>query len=136
MAAFSIFSACNQKSAIASSSPGDKPLEQTTWKLVALTSLAGSFPQLPKDVTMRMQDGRINGFAGCNTYFGGYTSKLNYVQFTGVGSTRMFCQQGMDVENGLFQVFTNTSNYRISGSHLELMKSDAVLAKFEALSGK
>jgi heat shock protein HslJ len=45
----------------------------------------------------------------------------------------MFCQDGMETENKLFQALNSTSHYRITGMKLELLKGQDLLATFEAL---
>lgn len=128
-----LVAACAPKSRPAASEQADSSLTNTRWKLVALTSLPNGLPALPKDVFIQMDTGRIKGFGGCNSYFGGYTLKEKSLQFSGVGSTKMFCQETMEVEDKLFKAINSTNQYRITGTKLELLQHKDVLATFEAL---
>lgn len=128
-----ILAACSPKHRSSASNSADSSLTNTRWKLTALTSLPGGLPALPKDVFLQLDTGRIKGFGGCNNYFGGYVLDGNALHFTGVASTKMFCQQTMDVEDKLFKAINNTNHYRITGTKLELLANKEVLATFEAL---
>lgn len=114
-------------------STANSTLTNTRWKLTALNSLPNGLPKLSKDVFLQLDTGRIKGFAGCNNYFGGYTTHDAALSFTGVASTKMFCQDGMETETKLFEALNNTSHYRITGTKLELLKGQDLLATFEAL---
>lgn len=128
-----LMAACAPKSRPAAHEQANSSLTNTRWKLTRLASLPNGLPPLPKDVFLQMDTGRIKGFGGCNSYFGGYTLSGNKLNFTGVASTKMFCQQTMDVEDKLFKVLNTTNQYQITGTKLELLQDKIVLATFEAL---
>lgn len=107
-------------------------LEGTSWKLTGLSTINGDLPKTPKEVTMRLDTGRVFGSGGCNRYFGSYTLNGSSVKFNGVASTKMFCQGAMEVEDGLMQSFNNTDGYHIRGKWLALLKGTDTLARFEA----
>ncbi|WEK34921.1 MAG: META domain-containing protein [Candidatus Pseudobacter hemicellulosilyticus] len=122
--------ACNNNVPPAGSS---SPLEGTTWKLTGLSSLPEGLPALPQDVTLRMDTGRVTGHAGCNRYFGTYTLSGASLQFNGVGSTKMFCDAAMKVEEGLLQSISNTGSYHVQESGMVLLKGSDTLARFTVL---
>jgi heat shock protein HslJ len=124
---------CAQKNIPVKNETANSSLTNTRWKLTSLSSLSNGLPALSKDVFLQLDTGRIKGFAGCNSYFGAYTNQQSALSFTGVGSTKMFCQEGMDTETKLFQALATTTHYRITGTKLELLKDQQVLAAFEAL---
>lgn len=128
-----IMTSCAQKSIPQKDGIAHSSLTNTRWKLTALTSLSAGLPKLDKDVYLQLDTGRIKGYAGCNNYFGGYTLQGDGLGFTGIGSTKMHCSETMGVENKLFQALTNTTRYRITGTKLELLKDQELLAVFEAL---
>ena len=110
------------------------PLERTYWKLVSLgatlvPSVAGA-----REVHMLLQDGRMTGFAGCNSLGGKYEVTADQLALTQVASTMMFCEgPGMEIEKTLLGAVSRVSRYRIEGQYLELMDSaGALLARFEA----
>jgi len=133
VALVAIMTGCAQKSVPQKDGSANSSLTNTRWKLTALTSLPGGLPKLNKDVFLQLDTGRIKGYGGCNNYFGGYMQQGDGLRFTGIGSTKMFCQETMDVENKLFQALNNTTHYRITGTKLELLGDQELLAVFEAL---
>jgi heat shock protein HslJ len=127
-----ILAGCAHKNIPGKNETANSSLTNTRWKLTAV-GMPSTLPPLAKDVFLQMDTGRLKGFAGCNNYFGAYTTHQSSITFTGIGSTKMFCQEGMVTENKLFQALNNTTHYRITGTKLELLKNDEVLATFEAL---
>lgn len=107
-------------------------LEGTSWKLTGLSTITGDLPKSPREVTMRLDTGRVYGSGGCNRYFGSYSLNGSSLTFNGVASTKMFCQGAMEVEDGLMQSFNNTDGYFIRGKWLALLKGTDTLARFEA----
>lgn len=133
LAVIAFMAGCAPKNVPSKDGTANSTLTNTRWKLKALSSLPNGLPKLSKDVFLQLDTGRIKGFAGCNNYFGAYTTSASSLSFTGVGSTKMFCQDGMETENKLFQALNTTSHYRITGTKLELLKGQDLLASFEAL---
>ncbi len=71
-------------------------LAGTTWLLRSLGPTGDLHPALTTaEVTLRFSDdGRVNGQAGCNSYFGQYCSSVDgSLTITGLGSTKMFCHE-------------------------------------------
>lgn len=133
LAVIGMLAGCARKNMPSKDGTANSTLTNTRWKLTSLSSLSNGLPKLSKDVFLQLDTGRIKGFAGCNSYFGGYTTQASTLTFTGVGSTKMFCQDGMETENKLFQALNTTDHYRITGTKLELLKGQDLLATFEAL---
>lgn len=75
--------------ATACASKGGTSLVGTDWEL----ELLGSSSPLPgTQITLRFQDGEIEGSAGCNHYFGSYTLEANgSIQLSALASTEMAC---------------------------------------------
>jgi heat shock protein HslJ len=127
-----ILAGCAHKNIPGKNETANSSLTNTRWKLTAI-GMPSTLPPLAKDVFLQMDTGHIKGFAGCNNYFGAYTTHQTSIGFTGIGSTKMFCQEGMATENKLFQALNNTTHYHITGTKLELLNNEDVLATFEAL---
>lgn len=110
---------------------GNHSLEGYSWKLTGLSSISGELPKTAKEVTMRLDSGKVSGNGGCNRFFGSYSLNGSSVKFNGVASTKMFCQGAMEVEDGLMQTINNTDGYYIRGKVLALLKGADTLAHFE-----
>lgn len=85
--------------------------------------------------TLKGQDNRVNGFAGCNSFNGSYTLKKgNRIRFEGMATTLKACPD-VDVDESQFlQVFELADNYTIVDDILSLnVGRRAPLAVFEAV---
>jgi len=105
--------------------PATPPLEGTSWYLEALEPTGNVHPALTTtEVTMSFtEDSKIAGEAGCNLYFGQYSSgEDGTLTVSGLGSTKMFCnepgvmQQEQDLLNGL----QSARRYEVSGGLLHI----------------
>ena len=59
-------------------------------------------------------DGKMNGNATVNSFFGGYTLKGNEISFTQVGMTRMM-GASMDIETAITQAIGEANTIEIKG---------------------
>lgn len=110
-------------------------LRGTDWKLVAL----GDKPVVPTDtarsahVILQPDSKQVAGSGGCNRLFGVYELNGQKLRFSGVGSTKMACKDGMDTESAFLASLLKVAGWRISGQQLELTDAPGVvLARFEA----
>jgi len=121
---------------VQTSSTSTATLENTRWKLSEMNGMPVITPPDAKEVhfILSSENGehRIQGFAGCNSLGGSFTREGNKIKFTTI-TTRMMCNERMDIENYLTSVLTNTDSYKINGEILELYQADTFLAKFEAV---
>lgn len=86
------------------------------------------------NLTVPATDGKIRGTAmmGCNRMF--FTSKFkskNKVEFSGLGSTLMACQE-MNLETEFTKVFEKMTRYEINGHFLTLYDDKGTQMKFIA----
>jgi heat shock protein HslJ len=67
--------------------------EGPTWRLVGLRGFdAAALPGGPRSVTARFQGGRIDGFSGCNRYFGAYEFRQGRLAIGSLAGSMMACQ--------------------------------------------
>jgi heat shock protein HslJ len=52
------------------------------------------------------EDGKVTGFAGCNNFFGSYDLTARTVKITGIGATKMHCNDAMDLETAYLKVLS------------------------------
>ena len=111
-------------------------LENTYWKLVAMNGRPVVTPENAREVHIVLaKDGdkrMLKGFAGCNGIGGDYTVDGNKIGFTAI-STKMFCNDRMDVENFLLDVLTKADGYKIKGETLELYQGGSLLTTFQSV---
>ncbi len=101
-------------------------LAGTEWMLQTLSldgvavDLVGDAPTLRFDTT-----GEINGFTGCNRYFGAYKLTDESLVLDPKGSTKAFCEESMDVEKAFLEALVLVKNYEFGkGETLKLASDD------------
>ena len=112
------------------------PLQGTYWKLTALGTTAVNAPESQREPHIVLQaDSKVNGSGGCNRMFGSYELNGEALAFSGVGSTKMACQDAMEIETVFLPALQRVAKYRITGQQLELLDSSgALVARFDAKS--
>lgn len=117
----------------------DPVLEGKKWKLVEINGKPVDFKGKMPDAFIFFDEAeqRINGFGGCNTFFGSYELREgNRVTFSKMGSTMMSCLN-METERALLKVLETADNYNVSETSLQLNKARmAPLARFEPFTEK
>lgn len=101
----------------------------TEWKL---TRIEGNVVKNEK-AFIRFDETKnsAGGNGGCNV-FGGSLSKIgNKLKISEVFSTKMFCQDGSDVENKFFANLDRVTEYEIKDGKLFLMANRTVVLEFE-----
>jgi len=101
----------------------DLSLTGTTWTLV---DLDGEPAAASDGVTVTFgDDGSIDGFGGCNTFFGDLTVDGSTIVVERLAATRTFCDQDlMDRESLLIAILTDATSFAISGDELTIAASD------------
>jgi heat shock protein HslJ len=101
------------------------PLTGGTWVLKSYVDYKGEIYTPVAGTTITLQfsdDGKINGNAGCNSYFGTYTQTgANSLVMRDIGSTKMACaDQIMVVENSYLGMLPQLNTFYIAGNELFL----------------
>jgi heat shock protein HslJ len=76
----------------------------------------------------------VAGSAGCNNYFGAYTTDGDTIDIGPLASTQMFCEFVMDQEMAYLTAMQSADTFEVSGETLELRQGDTVLVVYEAAS--
>lgn len=72
-----------------------------------------------------LSDGKVNGFAGCNRFFGSYVATDKTIEIGPLGSTRMACDQAiMAAENEFLAAIQSATRYRTGADQLILTSED------------
>lgn len=112
------------------------PLTNTYWKLVELRGNSVNVPQGQQGEPHMIfrDDGRVNGFSGCNRFVGEYTVTGANLLFDSMASTRMACPDD-NYESVLYDVFADTAGVFLEGKVLKLLDEQGHgLARFEAVA--
>ncbi len=104
-------------------------LTEVEWKLVRLNNT--DYATLTPPVTLTLSaDNKVAGFAGCNRYFGSYTKKDADLSFSGLGSTKMYCQEKMEAEDAFLKAMSEVNRFELTADKLTLQKDESVLMEF------
>jgi heat shock protein HslJ len=104
--------------------PSDVDPPTGTWVLEAFRDFDALTPVLQgSEITLSFQGSTLGGSAGCNSYFGDYSTSGNTISISQIGQTEMACQnppgvmnQEQDYTSHLIQVNT----FNINGDFLNL----------------
>lgn len=102
------------------------------WRLVELNGRPAASGVGGRAATLRLDDGSAAGFAGCNRFSGGYQLAESRLAFSALASTRMACEQGMELEREYMTALEAVRSWRMTPQGLELLGEGGVLARFAA----
>ena len=117
------------------SSAATAELRGTDWRLVAVGDKPVTIADSARAAHIILQPNskQVAGSGGCNRMFGVYELNGDALRFSGVGSTKMACKNGMDTEAAFLPVLLRVKRWKITGQQLELSDSaGVVLARFDA----
>ncbi|HYH55231.1 MAG TPA: META domain-containing protein [Anseongella sp.] len=102
-----------------------KDLLSTGWELVSINNNSPDSGLKAPTLFFAENEKKVNGFAGCNKFFGTYTLSGDSLTFSGLGSTKMFCEQSMELENQYLGLLAKTENFVVSqnGTVLTLLSA-------------
>jgi heat shock protein HslJ len=111
--------------------PGiNDPLAGAEWTLLAYGP-EGALIEVPAGtgVTLNFSDGSVTGSAGCNNYFGQYRVSGGELQVGPLGSTEMWCEGKMELEDAYLAILSETETYVLAedGSDLILVGAAGTL---------
>lgn len=114
------------------------PIVEKYWKLKTLEGKAVEMAENQEReifFTLKSQDNRVTGFAGCNGISGEYTlEEGNRIRFKNMATTMMICPDVEVNESEFLEIFELADNYTIQGDVLSLnVGRRAPLAVFEAV---
>lgn len=109
--------------------PADLQLINPLW---ILTEIGGKAVTSKTEIYVHFIDGsKVEGFSGCNTFNGKYTTDGADIEIGPLVSTKMTCEE-QTVENQLLFALKRAVAYTADAKILILKNDDGVLAKFAA----
>jgi len=101
--------------------------EGIEWTLTSYKDGEGAIVSVPAGagITLKLEEGRAGGSAGCNSYFGDYNlDEKGALTFGMIGMTEMYCEGKMDLESRYLSLLGETAGYSMSGGILTLMDTE------------
>lgn len=111
----------------------DDVLVETYWMLISLEGedLQGPIDTKTAYIRFREDGNEVNGFTGCNKFFGKYEMNGDSIRLSDLGSTKMACP-AMEQENKLMGILARVDSYSISDYLLTLYGGGKAIATFRA----
>lgn len=99
----------------------ERNLISSNWEVIEV----GGITEFEKSPNMRIdvENNRVNGYAGCNQFFGDLSIETNKISFGNVGSTRMMCPD-MTLEDAFFAAIGKISTYKFDDEHLVFLSEN------------
>jgi heat shock protein HslJ len=112
-------------------SEADDVIQDAYWMLVSLEGESIQTPADTRTAYIRFEENEtdVNGYAGCNKFFGKYALNGDSLQLSDLSTSRMSCP-AMQTENKLMEVLRRANTYRISGNVLTLFAEGKAVATF------
>ena len=97
-------------------------LENATWRLTEVPGRQLPGADAREAVTVRLADGHLTGFSGCNQLVGSYTLDGDTLVLGQLGGTMMACPEpARSTEDQFLKAFSGTMQVVVEGDHLMLM---------------
>jgi heat shock protein HslJ len=108
-------------------------LENGAWRLKELPGAqSAALATLKRPVTMRLESGRLTGFAGCNNFSGGYALDGDQLKIGPVASTQMACPEpGSSIETAFHKALSGTLRFALDGDHLTATTASGDTLRFQ-----
>ena len=119
---------------VAADTKPDVPLTNTYWKLIELNGKSVG-PGEDGELHMILKgQNEVSGNAGCNRFFGSYTTNGNTVSVGPIAATRRMCEGVMDQEDAFLQALENAVRFEITGEDLAVFDGQgSVTMRFVAV---
>ena len=138
-AAFAMYSCGTTKTtdtAAKTTPPTEEALANGYWELVRMAGVPAI--KTPAEGERKIgfafnpNQNQINGFAGCNNFFGSYVRNGSEITFSKMGSTKMACVRNVINEQEYFEKFSQANKLKLDDNLLTLLDStNNVLAVFK-----
>ena len=79
-----------------------------------------------------LNEKKLNGFGGCNNFFGNFFLNGDRMNISELGSTKKYCESTAAIEDRLMVALRSANNYKVKDSVLTLMQDGDAVAQFKA----
>ena len=111
----------------------DMELENTYWILTQIEGKTVAEPDKDKRrIFLQIPEGaedRVEGYAGCNAFFGNCEVKGETLSFSRMSTTKRMCPD-MDSEQAFLSVLEQADRYTLDGAYLHFWKGEKKIASF------
>ena len=104
-------------------------LTNTQWNLVEEDEIVKGFNGDNVHITIT-EDGKLNGYAGCNQIFSEGVLNGSSIKFDLIGGTKILCPSNK-TEESFTSILKSVDRYEIKGNELYFYKGNMLLLKFK-----
>jgi len=110
-------------------------LSTQRWQLTKLHSSDIELPKLANIpfISFVASTKKVEGFAGCNSFFGRYNQKNQTLTISALGMTRRYCAETSALEFKYENMLGKVTNFKIMKQSLVLFDDNKELATFKAI---
>ena len=105
-------------------------LGDSSWKLIAIEQKPVTYGDRAY-LTFDEKENKISGKAACNSFTSDYEMAGQKITFTGISSTKMYCEGIMDDENQIITQLQKTSKYEVRSDKLYLYSDGKLTLTFK-----
>ncbi|MES2875281.1 MAG: META domain-containing protein [Bacteroidota bacterium] len=105
-------------------------LGESNWKLIAIEQKPVNYGDRAF-LTFDEKENKISGKAACNSFTSDYEMAGQKIKFTGITSTKMYCEGIMDDENQIITQLQKTSKYEVRSDKLYLYAEEKLALTFK-----
>jgi len=110
---------------------GTKPPKSVSQKVWTLTQINGESINTDKaTISLDFDKNRVGGKGGCNGFGGTLEKNGDEIKISQIISTKMFCEEGSDVENKYLSTLEKVTKYQINGGKLQMLNGDTIVLEF------
>ncbi len=105
-------------------------LGESVWNLTAIAQKPVNFDDRAF-INFDEKENKASGKALCNSFFAEYEMIRNMISFSGIGSTKMYCEGMMDEENQIISALQKTNRYEVKADFLYLYAHEKLVLTFK-----
>ncbi len=106
-------------------------LLKDTWEITAVRGQRIDSTQslMRRPMFRFFEESKVQGFTGCNMFFGTFTQREDTVEFSPLMTSKMACtdRDNIALEERILEAFTKTARVRRSGQRLEFLSADEIV---------
>lgn len=106
-------------------------LLKDTWEITAVRGQRIDSTQslMRRPMFRFFEENKVQGFTGCNMFFGTFTQREDTVEFSPLMTSKMACtdRDNIALEERILEAFTKTARVRRSGQKLEFLSADEIV---------
>ncbi|MBK8226413.1 MAG: META domain-containing protein [Flavobacteriales bacterium] len=103
-------------------------MKEKKWVVETLNGLRPELPDGAERPWLKLAGDQLQGFGGCNNLMGSYVLDGGKLSFSGIGSTKKYCEGIQPTENAVKEMLGKVDSFKLDGDQLRLLGGGKELA--------